>query len=200
MSTIANRVDVLELGYYDSEEAPQIREEIRAEVGRASEIIENLLDFARPAQSMFGPVDVVAVVSDALNLLRNSALLNHVVVDPHLEAVPPVEGNLTLLKQVFFNIMHNAVDAMPHGGTLSLWVTDDDRAVRVVIEDTGPGIAPEVKSKLFVPFVSTKEANHGTGLGLALSYRIVTDHHGDIKIEDRPGSGARFVVVLPKQE
>jgi signal transduction histidine kinase/putative methionine-R-sulfoxide reductase with GAF domain len=200
IGNISNRVDVLKLGYFDPDEASQIFDEIETNITHAGEIIENLLGFARPARGLPGPVDVVGAANEAINVLRNHARLNHVTIDPHLEAVPSVEGNMTLLRQVFFNIMRNALDAMQEGGTLTVRVTDQDRVVRVVIEDTGPGIAPEVRSKIFFPFVTTKAASQGTGLGLALSYKIVTDHHGDIKVEDRPGGGTRFVISLPKKE
>jgi signal transduction histidine kinase len=104
-----------------------------------------------------------------------------------------------LLKQVFFNLVRNALEAMPAplGGHLIVRMDADDSNVRVEVEDTGPGIPDDDKQQIFTPFFTTKPPGEGTGLGLALSYKIVSDHSGDIEIVDRKGGGTTFMVTFP---
>lgn len=112
-------------------------------------------------------------------------------VPEDLRAVADADG----LGQVFLNLMLNAADAVPQG-TGVVRVTGEARGdrIRIVVEDNGPGVAPEMRAKLFTPFLTTKK--HGTGLGLSLSQRIVEESGGSLRYEERPGGGARFVIEL----
>lgn len=201
LASISSAVDVILLGYVPKAAIPAKLEEIKKEVTRAGAIIENLLSFVRPSEGAPSPVNLMVAISEALNLLQNEALLRHIIVDTQLQPVPDIEGNATLLKQVFFNIMRNALEAMPApaGGRLTVRLTCDSANVRVEIEDTGIGIPAEVRGKLFDPFVTTK-VGQGMGLGLALSYKIIRDHRGDIKVLDRSGGGTVFVITLPRED
>ncbi len=105
--------------------------------------------------------------------------------------------------QVLTNLVNNAIDAMPNGGTLTLRTAADDRNIRIQVADTGTGIPPENRKKVFEPFFTTKGAGKGTGLGLSVTYGIVKMHHGDIKLEsnaDPAGgpTGTTFTVTLPR--
>lgn len=201
LASINSAVDVILQGYVPKAGIPAKLQEIKKEVIRAGAIIENLLSFVRPREGARGPVNVMGALSETLNLLQNEALLHHVVVDTQLQSVPDIEGNATLLKQVFFNVMRNALEAMPapEGGRLMIRLSCDSANIRVEIEDTGEGIPDGVRDKLFDPFVTTK-VGQGMGLGLALSYKIVQDHRGDIRVLDRPGGGTVFVITLPREE
>jgi two-component system sensor histidine kinase PilS (NtrC family) len=106
-----------------------------------------------------------------------------------------VSVNETLLKQVFWNLLRNAVAAMPGGGTLSVSI-DKDSQTKIRISDTGTGIAPNELEHLFEPFA---EGSSGTGLGLSIVHKIVSDHGGSIDVESELGKGTHFVIELPNQ-
>ncbi len=112
-----------------------------------------------------------------------------------LEAVPPVDGDPAPLRQVLANLVENAVHAASPAGEVWIRAACAERAVSIEIEDTGPGVDPGTRPRLFEPLVTTKE--HGVGLGLALVKRIVERHGGTVEYSDRPGGGARFTVRLP---
>jgi signal transduction histidine kinase len=118
----------------------------------------------------------------------------------NLEIVPPVKGSPTALSQVLLNLLVNALEALPEGGDRRSAVTvrlhRDGEAAVVEVEDTGPGIAPQVLERVFDPFFTTKE-DGGTGLGLAISKRIVDEIGGSIRVTSHPGAGSRFTVRLP---
>lgn len=194
LSNILSSVNILE-----QEMALELGE-IKHEIHRANDIIGNLLDFVRPPEAVRGPVDILALVSETINLLENQAKLSHVNIETQFMMISPIEGNATLLKQVFLNIMQNAIDAMPEGGRLKVRTAMDDVNVRVEIQDTGPGIPPEIAEHIFSPFFTTKEPGEGTGLGLAISYAIVLDHQGNIKLHSKEGKGSTFVITLPVGE
>lgn len=195
LSNILSSVNILEMGDLTQQEVAL--EEIKGEVNRASAIIDNLLGFVRPSEAIYGYVDVPALVNGAINLLANQAKLSHVNIESYLMPVPLIEGNATLLKQVFFNIMQNAIEAMPDGGRLSVRTTEDNANVKVEVQDTGLGIPPDILDHIFDPFFTTKEPGQGIGLGLAISYRIVHDHRGDMKVDSKVGKGTTLVVTLP---
>ncbi|MGD8897311.1 MAG: ATP-binding protein, partial [Acidobacteriota bacterium] len=131
------------------------------------------------------------LVGNELALARVEANLD---VAPDL---PRVTGNPRNLEQVFLNLFLNAMEAMPDGGTLKITATRADGFVRVVVQDTGSGIAPEHLDKIFEPFFTTKEAGEGTGLGLSVSYSIVEKHGGRLEVESQLGRGTTFTVALP---
>jgi signal transduction histidine kinase len=111
--------------------------------------------------------------------------------------LPEVYADATQLTQVLTNLVVNAIQAMPRGGKLSVATRGDQEAVTLRIEDTGEGMSPEVKKQIFLPFFTTKEADHGTGLGLAVVHGIVTAHRGTIEVDSRVGRGTRFAIRLP---
>lgn len=146
-------------------------------------------------------VDVNVVVRDALNLSRGRIEQQHVAVH-----VDPSEGGCLLhadreqLRQVMLNLILNALDVMPNGGTLGISLRNgpERKAIEVNVTDTGPGISPAILPRLFEPFATNKET--GIGLGLVVSRRIVGDHGGTIQGSNRPEGGACFTVVLPKTD
>jgi len=114
------------------------------------------------------------------------------------ESMPEVDADPDLLHKAFQNLILNALDAMPAGGTLKLRTSERDGKVRIEISDTGKGLTPEECSRLFTPYYTTKQL--GTGLGLAIVQSIVSDHHGTISVSSEQGRGATFRIDLPPRQ
>ena len=173
------------------------------EARRCKEIVHSLLDFAHQQRRYHEPVDLNAAVDQCLSLLGNKALFQNVEVRKETSgALPLVTGNPSQIKQVFTNIVSNAVDAMNGEGVLTVCSRYDREAKEVIVSftDSGPGIPPNIRTQIFEPFFTTKEPGKGTGLGLSLSYNIVRMHRGDIRVDSSPGKGATLSVVLPPAE
>ncbi len=167
-----------------------------AEVQRIKKIVSRLLDFSRPSKGKRVQVDITTLVQDTLALVRKRLEQVSVRVETHFEDVQPIWGIPTQLKQVVLNLILNAIESMPSGGTLRLEVTPDRRdGVLLHVVDSGVGMDAETVAHIFEPFYSTKQA--GTGLGLSVTYGIVQGHGGDIRVESAPGEGSRFTVWLP---
>ncbi|TPW19006.1 MAG: Histidine kinase, partial [Elusimicrobia bacterium] len=167
---------------------------------RCKRIIQDLMRFSRPAPSVKAPVDAAAVAGAALELFRFELRRADVTVVRELpDGLPPVLGDASKLEQVFLNLVVNARDAMAAkgGGTLTVRAEAVGANVRLSVIDDGPGIAPEDLGRVFEPFFTTKPVGLGTGLGLSVSFGIVREHGGVIKVDSIPGRGCAFVVDLP---
>jgi two-component system sensor histidine kinase PilS (NtrC family) len=166
------------------------------ESDRLNDMIKAFLDYARPTPLALETVNVSEIVEEVL------LLLEHRELPPGFKTVRDVSPELTAtvdpqrLRQALWNLILNAVQAMPAGGELAVTAAEDDRAVKIAVADTGEGIAPADLAHVFEPFYSTKPG--GSGLGLALVHRIVQDHGGDIEVQNRPGRGTTFVLTLPR--
>ncbi len=169
---------------------------IISEAHRSKEIVQGLLSFARETKLRPGPIDFRELIEEVLGLLVNQPLFHNIKISKaYAEGMPTVTADGTQLKQVFLNIMLNAAQAMEGKGKLSVSTQLENDHVKIRIRDTGPGIPPEIMTKLFLPFFTTKEK--GTGLGLAISYGIVERHGGRIDIETKLGKGSVFIISLP---
>ena len=198
----------LENGPPSPEKLAEVRESLRViatESKRCGDIMRNLLSFARQgvhggAQLKIEAADANAVFQRALKLVRHQLDLQQIRVewrpDPDLPTVPCDEGQL---QQALLVLLINAAEAMPNGGELraSSERTPDGAAVLFRVQDSGPGIPPEILPQIFEPFFTTKEDQHRTGLGLAVARSIIERHRGDIRVNSRPGEGAEFLVLLP---
>ncbi|HSY93898.1 MAG TPA: ATP-binding protein [Candidatus Binatus sp.] len=177
-------------------------EKITRQTFRASEIVNNLLNFSRTSGTEFADVDVNKVITDTLALLEHQFKTAKIQVRSELTAgISAIQGNPGRLQQVFLNLFLNAKDAMPGGGTLNVATTNGDM-VSVRVSDTGSGIAPEHIQRIYDPFFTTKTApkegqNRGTGLGLSVTYGIIQEHAGKIRVESDPGSGTTFALDFP---
>jgi two-component system NtrC family sensor kinase len=177
-------------------------EKITRQTFRASEIVNNLLNFSRTSGSEIGDVDVNKVIADTLALLEHQFKVAKVEVQNALAPkLQPIQGNPGRLQQVFLNLFLNAKDAMPGGGTLRV-STMNGESVSVCVSDTGSGIAPENIQRIYDPFFTTKNAPRegqarGTGLGLSVTYGIIQEHAGKIRVESHPGSGTTFTLDFP---
>ncbi|MBI4576648.1 MAG: hypothetical protein HY722_10340 [Planctomycetes bacterium] len=171
---------------------------LEQESRRCKSIIENLLRFARPDTSRGSPLELERVVEGALDFFLHQLRLQGVeVAREYGRDLPRVMGNETQLGQVFVNIIMNARQVMPSGGTLTLRTWREEGRVCASVADTGKGIPAENMDRIFDPFFTTKEEWQGTGLGLSVSHRIVRDHGGEIRVASELNRGATFTVVLP---
>jgi signal transduction histidine kinase len=169
---------------------------IHGEIARLEETVQNFLSFARLPAPRREVCDLREVAARSLDLVRARAVRQGVAVEVDTPA-QPLRADLdpAQLHQVLVNLLFNALDAMPRGGRLGLTLRAAGGECQCIVSDTGPGIAAEVRGRLFTPFASTKPT--GTGLGLSLARRIVEEHGGRIAGDNRPEGGARFTIVLP---
>ena len=173
-------------------------EVIHKNVQRASGIMTNLLEFSRPSKRRREAIDINAVLDSTLALFGKELSVKKIEVVKRYKKSPLVILNLDALKQVFLNLLMNAVQAMPDGGTLTISMRRvDNKKIEVTIADTGVGISRENQQRLFSPFFSTKTEQEGTGLGLYISNLIIEREGGKIAVESEPGKGAVFSVLLP---
>ncbi len=170
--------------------------EARKGLSRMVQILGELLEFSRSSYGTYEEANVNRYVEDAVNAMQDKAVRNGVNVVCSMEGVmPPLRVGSNLF-QVFCNLIKNAVDAMPKGGTLTVTTRMINREVFVAFEDTGTGL-PENVEQIFQPFFTTKPSGQGTGLGLAICKDIIEKYNGRILAENRPGGGARLTVVVP---
>jgi signal transduction histidine kinase len=171
--------------------------EIRNSAGRISELVGAMKDYSHLDQGSFQRIDIHDGLDSTLVIFSHKLKKGIKVVRDYDRSIPKLEAMGGELNQVWTNVIHNAVDAMGGSGTLTLRTSRDRDCLQVEIGDTGPGIPPELQRRIFEPFFTTKDVGHGTGLGLDISYRIVVRrHHGDIRVESKPGD-TRFQVLLP---
>jgi len=197
---IGNVTDLIELGTFDRERMLRDLSSAMEQVHKASQIISHLRTFGRVAPVSREHVRVNAIVVQALALLQEQLRLR--TIDVHLGLCsedPIVLGNAIQLEQVFLNLFTNARDAVAESRHKLIRISSrcDRHSVRLVFEDTGPGIPPGLEQRVFDPFFTTKDVGAGTGLGLSIAYGIVRDHEGTISIDNTAGRGAAFVVQLP---
>ena len=168
---------------------------------RAARIVQNLLEFSRPASPQKKALDLNAVVERTLQLHEHSLRRSAIEVDFRpCPAVPVVVGDASQLIQVFLNLLHNAEQAIHEirpSGRIQIRLVREGSRVLATVEDDGAGIKPEALPKLFDPFFTTKRPGGGTGLGLSICMSIVREHGGDMEAESLPGGGAAFTLSLP---
>jgi signal transduction histidine kinase len=175
---------------------------MRAETERINKILRDLLDFARPGDRALDkpdePGNVEAAIHDTVALMAPQKSMHDIEVslDVHPD-LPLVALSREHQVQVFLNLLLNAADACSSGGRVSVTAERSGIGARVLVEDDGPGVSPEVRDRLFEPFVTTKEVGKGTGLGLAVCRGLVEASGGTITFDAGATKGARFVVELP---
>ena len=170
---------------------------IEEEINRINEILDRFLRFAKPAPPLLERTDVASIFEETLQLIRPRIEKQLIIILKEFQALPIILMDREQMKQVALNLLLNAVQAMPKGGTLTLRSqnSEDGQWIRISIQDSGMGIPSEDMNKLFDPFFTTKEG--GVGLGLSITHRIIDQHHGKIEVESTPGEGTLFTVWLP---
>ena len=169
---------------------------------RAKDVVRQLLDFSHPRDEIQVQTDLNTLIADVVSLVRHLLHTSGINLKTDLQPdLPRIRANRDQIKQVLLNLVHNAIQAMPRGGTLSLQTQslrrDDIPGVVMRARDTGQGIPPENIERLFEPFFTTRPPGQGTGLGLSVSYGIITNHGGVIEVESSLGNGSQFSIWLP---
>ena len=171
------------------------------ELANLKVIIGRFSDFSKMPKPQYQRVQindlihrVVALHEPQFSAPGRPQITANVALDPLLQEI---DADSELLHRVIANLLLNAMDAMPQGGTLRVSTRDEGERIRIEIADSGTGLTPEESARLFTPYYTTKQ--HGTGLGLAIAQSVISDHHGTIAVESAPGQGATFVIELPKR-
>ncbi len=169
---------------------------ILEEVTRLEQILRDQLTLERHLQPVLGPVDINRILRDVRKLVTHGMLSSQVrMIGELADGLPVTMGDANQLKQAFLNVISNAIQSMPEGGSVTVRTEQRGQQIIVSISDTGEGIPKEVLDKLFVPFFTTRKT--GSGLGLAVTRRIVENHGGTISVESEAGEGTTFRIALP---
>jgi signal transduction histidine kinase len=195
--------------YLEVRGVQQFIRDIRDAAARAAVIVSNMLEFSRRSPSAKVPVKLADVLDRALALaasdfdLRKQYDFRRIqIVREYAAALPPVVGVVIELEQVFLNLIKNAAQALAGGGQsaprIRLCTSQEDRYALVTVEDNGPGMDEATRRRVFEPFFTTKQPGVGTGLGLSVSFAIITGNHkGTIAVNSSHGAGATFMIRLP---
>ena len=198
LAVISNYIQMLAKQMPEDDPRNMIIDKIVKQTFRASEIVNNLLNFSRTGSSELSDVNVNRVIEETLSLVAHPLKTSQIQVVKQLtEGIPAVRGSANKLQQVFLNLFLNARDAMPTGGMLEIRTGSHNGSVEVEVVDTGNGIPREYIHKIFDPFFTTKPGGRGTGLGLSVSYGIIKEHSGKIDVRSTPGRGTSFHVEFP---
>ena len=176
-------------------------EVIKKESLRARSIVQQLLDFARKRPLEIGTMDINRLLEDVIGLVGIQLKDSGIRIIEDYSELPSVKGDPNQIKQVFLNVLNNAVDAMSEncagsGKVITIRTYSRDSGVNIEIADTGCGIPADVSSRIFEPFFTTKK-EQGTGLGLSITYKIIQSHKGKIDVRSEEGKGTTFIISLP---
>jgi len=164
----------------------------------AREVVRKLLLFAKQIPPKRGEIDVAEVIRDVVGFLEHRFMRDVIRVECDLPDAPiRITADESQIRQIVLNLVVNAVQAMPGGGALTITARGGDTEVSFSVRDTGLGMLPEVREKIFLPFFTTKDIHQGTGLGLSVVHGIVRSHHGRIEVDSEAGKGSLFTVTLP---
>ena len=195
---IMNTLELLKTEVSPQSKRRKVLEMALSETVRLSELLRKMLSFSRPDQEERQAVDLNTVLDEILLLHEKQLQENDIKIKTSFTAdLPPILASKNQLRQVFLNMVANARDAMPEGGTLSVNTASDRETVKIEISDTGIGIKEEHLKRIFESFFTTKESVKGVGLGLSVCYGFVKEHGGDIQVRSEEGSGTTFTIAFP---
>ena len=196
LGSIRGAAEILKDDYHPDDPKFEFVQILLKETERLNRIVQEFLGFARPKPPELGEADINEVLGSVLTLTAQASRKAGVTVEKRLDsAIGTRRLDAGLLTQAFLNLVLNAVQAMPRGGTLGVSSALRGRSIEVRISDTGTGIAGEDRKRLFNPFFTTKQ--DGTGLGLAITARIIRNHGGEIDVASEVGKGTTFTVRIP---
>lgn len=204
LTAILGATELLREGQGTEQNARRQLELTHRQARRAARIVQNLLEFSRPASPQKHPVDLNSIIDRTLQLHEHSLRSNGISVDFQRQRdLPSVAGDPNQLIQVFLNLITNAEQAIREvrdSGRIQIRIARDLNRLRVTVQDDGAGIKPEILSRIFDPFYTTKRPGGGTGLGLSICASIIREHRGTIDAESLPAGGAAFTIYLPVME
>ncbi len=195
LGSIRGTAEILRDGIAADDPRAEFADILIREVDRLNRVVQDFLEFARPAETAKGRHDLNALLADVLALTRQQALKSRIEVQFTAGEIPPVSGEGEQLRQAFLNLVLNALQAMPEGGDLKISSRLEAGKVQVTFADSGIGIAAEDLGRIFNPFFTTRR--EGTGLGLAITHRIIQGHGGRIDVTSRLGAGSTFTLAFP---
>jgi signal transduction histidine kinase/CheY-like chemotaxis protein len=168
----------------------------RTEMDRLMKTVQRMLDYYRPGSTKLEKVDALELLNHVISLTTQQLYQREIEIDTEFpEALEAIHAVNSQIQQIFFNLILNAFDVMPGGGVLSIRAKDVENGIEIQFEDSGPGVSEDLRNNIFEPFYSTKDG--GTGLGLTVSYNIVTAHGGTLDLVKGRGTGACFRLFLP---
>ena len=196
LASIKGMTQVLHDNLDDPEFIKEYQEVVDRQVDRINNLVEKLLKFGQPPQLLLSVFDLNRAIDETIGLVASQCRKNKIRIEQKLAKLPEIQADAEQLSQVLLNLMLNAIQSMSEGGVLSITsgVKMPDNIV-VEIADTGKGISPENLNNIFDPLFTTKDG--GTGMGLAVVYRIVTGHDGEISVDTKLGKGTKFSICLP---
>src|SRR2546426_435205 len=198
LAVIASQAQMLSREIPSDDPRGRTLEKIIKQAFRASEIVNNLLKFSRVSGSEYAELDLNKVIRETLSLVEPMLRSSKITVNAQLTTdLPAIYGSFGKLQQVFMNLILNARDAMPHGGDLVIATESENSTVEGEVSDNGVGVPTEHGDKNFDPFFTTKATNPGTRLGLAVTYGIIREHSGKIRVESAVGKGTSFQLEFP---
>jgi len=169
-----------------------------SEIQRLSEMLRNMLSFSKPEEEKRRPIKIDELIEGILLVMEKQMRESNIQVEISFNPdIPEIMASTNQMRQVMLNILKNAKEAMPKGGTLTVRTSREDNRVLIHIQDTGMGVPEEIRDKIFEAFFTTKQKVKGVGLGLSVCYGIIKDHGGDIKVESEEGKGTTFIISLP---
>jgi signal transduction histidine kinase len=188
-----------------AQDCPKVPRQARADLEKliaatlySREIIKKLMLFSRQTPTRPALCDLNKIITDGLYLFESRCEKEGITLVRRLAAsMPEIHADASQLQQVLVNLVVNAIQAMPHGGVLTVETRAAAQCIMLSIEDTGIGMTPDIMKKIFLPFFTTKEVGQGTGLGLSVVHGIVNAHGGSVDVTSTPGHGSRFLVRLP---
>ena len=197
LSVISERISMVQADASVTEKHRQSLEIVIGEIEKADQILGNLANFARRKPPQRAQVNVNAVVTRTLDLVRPESKRRNVDCQSNLGAIPELSADEDQLCQVLLNLANNALEAMPTGGKLILEtrLSLQPKTIDVLVKDTGPGISEEDSVRIWQPFYTTKE--DGTGFGLSVCQAIVEGHGGTLEVASQEGEGSTFTMRLP---
>ncbi len=195
---IMNTLELLKTEIPPESKRRKILELSLSEIQRLSEMLRNMLSFSKPEEERRGPVKIKELLEGILLVMEKQMRESNIKVETFFDdEIPEVIASTNQLRQVMLNVIKNAKEAMPKGGTLTVRTSREDNKVLISIQDTGMGIPEEIKDKIFEAFFTTKHKVKGVGLGLSVCYGIIKDHGGEINVESEEGKGTTFTIRLP---
>jgi two-component system NtrC family sensor kinase len=196
---IMNTLELLKTEIPPDSKRRRILDMSLSETERLADMLRNMLSFSKPEEERKRKININELLENVILFFEKQMWESNIKIKLNLDQkIPLVTASPNQLRQVILNILNNARDAMPKGGTLTVETLSKDETIIIKVKDTGIGIPEEIRDKIFDAFFTTKHTVKGVGLGLSVCYGIIKDHGGDIRLKSKTGKGSTFIIILPK--